>query len=355
MDRCNTLYQNTKRSGAHYGSEKSKYCAPKSSLKTYKNLYEQFISKENFELAYHNARKGKKKQRQVRKFKLNEDENLEAIRQEVINGEYHTSDYRVKTIYEPKQREIFILPFKDRIVQHAVMNILKPIFTNLLMENCYACIEGRGQMRAVIKCNEYVRRNKYCLKGDIRKFYPSINQRILSNMLHRIIKDYKFMRIIDDIIFSYKGGYNCPIGNFCSQWFGNFYLSVLDNYVLHELKITDYERYCDDFNIFSNSKEELKQAKDLIEKLLWNKLELKFSKAQIFNTKQGVDFCGYRSFGRYVLVRKKTARRIIRRFKHEVITDQRLASSLGWLKHACAHNLEVYLKDILEIRKEFVL
>lgn len=210
-------------------------------------------------------------------------------------------------------------------------------------------------MRAVIKCNEYVRRNKYCLKGDIRKFYPSINQRILSNMLHRIIKDYKFMRIIDDIIFSYKGGYNCPIGNFCSQWFGNFYLSVLDNYVLHELKIGDYERYCDDFNIFSNSKEELKQAKDLIEKLLWNKLELKFSKAQIFNTKQGVDFCGYRSFGRYVLVRKKTARRIIRRFKHEVITDQRLASSLGWLKHACAHNLEVYLKDILEIRKEFVL
>lgn len=146
---------------------------------------------------------------------------MEAIRQEVINGEYHTSDYRVKTIYEPKQREIFILPFKDRIVQHAVMNILKPIFTNLLMENCYACIEGRGQMRAVIKCNEYVRRNKYCLKGDIRKFYPSINQRILSNMLHRIIKDYKFMRIIDDIIFSYKGGYNCPIGNFCSQWFGN--------------------------------------------------------------------------------------------------------------------------------------
>lgn len=319
-------------------------------MKTYKNLYDNFISEDNFKLAYHNAKLGKKSQAQVKQFMANEDENLENLRQRVLNGLYTTSPYRVKKIYEPKEREIFILPFQDRIVQHAVMNILKPIFTNLLTENCYACIENRGQMRAVNKCSEYVRKYKYCLKCDIRKFYPSINQRILSNKLHRIIKDYKFMKIVDDIIFSYKGGYNCPIGNFCSQWFGNYYLSFLDNFVLHTLKIGAYERYCDDFMLFSNSKEELKNALNKIEKFLWQELELKFSKAQIFNTKQGVDFCGYRSFGKYVLVRKKTARRIIRRFKHELITKERYASTCGWLKHACASNLQTFLDTILEFK-----
>ena len=335
-------------------------------MKTYNNLWEKFISKENFELAYKNAIKHKSKQKQIIKFNQNAEENLEDVRQLVISGNFHTSKYRTKTIYEPKERVIYILPFApDRIVQHAIINILKPILTNLFIENSYACIEDRGQMRASIKCSEYVRKYKYCLKCDIHHFYPSINQRILSNKFHRIIKDKKFMRIIDDVIFSFEGGYNTPIGNFCSQWFGNFYLSNLDNFILHKLKCGAYERYCDDFMLFSNDKTYLHYCRKQIEKYLENELELEFSKAYVFDTKQGVDYCGYRSFGKYVLVRKSSAKRFKKRFieiekeirsnNYDIDSMQsRVSSTDGWIKHACAHHLKQKLKieELLSIINE---
>lgn len=319
-------------------------------MKTYKHLWEQFITEENFELAYKNSIKGKKHQRQVREFMQNEKEKLAKVRQLCLDGNFHTSKYKEKIIYEPKQRTIYKLPYcPDRIVQHAIMNVLKPIITNLLIENTYACIEGRGQLKASLKCSEYVRKYQYCLKCDIRKFYPSINQNILSGKLHRIIKDDKFMALLDDIIFSFEGGYNCPIGNYCSQWFGNYYLSFLDNYVLHTLKCGAYERYCDDFMLFSNDKAYLQDCKKKIEIFLRNELELEFSKAEVFDVKQGVDFCGYRHFGKYVLVRKSTAKRMKRRMKKislqladgnykESRVKGQLASANGILKHACSYN-----------------
>lgn len=315
-------------------------------MKTYKNLWEQLVTDENIWLAYNNAKKHKNNQRQVKEFQKNLRQNLIDIQWELVDLTYKVGEYRTKKIYEPKERDIFILPFRDRIVQHAIMNVLKPVLTNLLMENCYACIDGRGQMRAMHKCNEYVRKNKYCLKCDIRKFYPSINQRILSNMLHEKIADEKFMRILDSIIFSFKGGWNCPIGNYCSQWFGNFYLSKLDNYILHTLHLGDTERFCDDFNIFSNDKKILQDAKVKIEYFIKKELDLEYSKAEIFNTKQGVDFCGYRCFGSYVLVRKKTAQRMIKKFKKGGLSNNQIQSMYGWIKHSCSHNLKVKLEEL---------
>lgn len=288
-------------------------------MKTYKNLWDDFISEENFELAYKNSIKRKRKQRQIRKFNENKEENLKKVRELVLSGNYHTSQYKSMKIYEPKERIIYKLPYApDRIVQHAVMNILKPILITKFIENSYACVEGKGPHRASQKCAEFTRKYKYCLKCDIHHFYPSVNQQILSDMLHKIIKDEKFMQIVDDIVFSFDGETNVPIGNYCSQWFGNFYLTYLDNYILHDLKCEAYIRYCDDFLLYSDSKEELKKDKTLIKKFLGDKLRLKFSKAEIFNTKQGVDYCGYRCFKKYVLLRKSTAKRIRRR-----VTDRK--------------------------------
>ena len=312
-------------------------------MKTYRNLWNRFISKETWELAQKNSIKRKRRQRQIRRFNENRDENLENIRQSVINGQYHTSKYTEKMVYEPKMRVIYKLPYApDRIVQHAVMNILRPILETKFIENSYACVDGKGPHRASLKCSEFTRKYKYCLKCDIKQFYPSVNQEILSGMLHRIIKDERFMRVVDDIVFSFPGETNVPIGNYCSQWFGNFYLTVLDNYVLHELKCGAYIRYCDDFLLFSDSKAELRRDKILIEKFLQEKLRLRFSKADIFHTKQGVDFCGYRSFKDYVLLRKRTAKRIRRRVvkikELDTHTQGQLASAKGQLKHCCSYN-----------------
>lgn len=270
------------------------------------------------------------------------------------------------TIYEPKERVIYKLPYNpDRIVQHAVMNVLKPILVNLFIENSYACVEGRGPHKASRKCAEYTRKYDYCLKCDVRKFYPSINQNILSGMFHRIIKDGRFMGVLDDIIFSFDGGYNCPIGNYCSQWFGNFYLTTLDNYILHELHPQGYLRYCDDFILFDNDKAKLQTCKRNIRNFINAWLELDFSKAEVFPTTQGVDFCGYRHFKKYLLLRKSTATRIKRRFHgiEEVIDTPKckvdrirgqIASADGQLSHCCSYNLRqsIRLDELQEIIKE---
>ena len=169
-------------------------------------------------------------------------------------------------------------------------------------------------------------------------------------MLHNVVKDDKFMAVVDDVVFSFEGDYNCPIGNYCSQWFGNFYLTKLDNYVLHTLKCGAYERYCDDFMLFSDDKKFLRDCKEKIKNFLAEELELHFSKAEVFNVKQGVDFCGYRYFKNYPLLRKSTAKKLKRRFKTidkqlasgncdiEHIAGQ-LASANGLLSHGKCYNL----------------
>ena len=315
-------------------------------MKTVNHLWDKFISAENFREAYKNSIKGKSGQRQVREFKKNWEENLERVRLLSADGKFKTSKYRMMTIHEPKERIIYKLPYSpDRIVQHAAMNVLKPIFIRSFIRDSYACIEGRGQHKASRRCSEFVRRNAYCLKCDIKKFYPSINQRILSEKLRRKIKDEKFMALVDGIIFSFPGGKNCPIGNYCSQWFGNYYLSFLDNFIKHELKCADYERFCDDFLLFSNDKNYLNNCREKIRAFLKDELDLEFSKCDLFKTKQGVDFCGYRHFGKYVLLRKSTAKRMKRRFRKiaaKGVLSERdkasLASMNGWLKHCCSWN-----------------
>lgn len=309
-------------------------------MKTYKHLWEKFISPDNWALAYDTARKGKKTWHCVQRFGQVQ---LEKLRLEAMNGDYRTSPYRAMIIYEPKQRTIYKLPFRDRVVHHAVMNILKPILTPLLTDTCFACVEGRGPHRAGQKCAEYVRKYKYCLKCDIRKFYPSIPHSILLAKLQRIIKDELFMNVLKEIVNSFPGDINIPIGNYTSQWLGNFYLVDMDNFIKHTLHIGLYIRYCDDFLLFSNDKVQLAKAKVSIGIFIRTDSQLSFSKADIFDVKQGVDFVGYRYFKEYVIMRKSSARKWMRRKpKREAIP-----SFYGQAKWCKSYNLrKAYLKKV---------
>lgn len=326
-------------------------------VKRYGNLWEQIISKDNFLLAYQKSKKGKSSFTAVKRFAHNWEEKLEAVRQLLVTKTFHTAPYNKKTVYEPKERIIYVLPYKpDRIVQHALMNVITPIFEKLFITDSYACIKYRGQHKGSLRCIEFVRRNKFCLKCDIRKFYPSIDQAILFKMLERVFKDKDVLWLLKDIIvFSFEGGKNVPIGNLTSQWFGNFYLTKMDRFIKQELKIKDYVRYCDDFCLFGNDKAYLHECKRRIEKFLREELELQFSKSDVFNTKQGVDFLGYRHFDNYILLRKNTAKRIIKRMgklqkelECGIITEEQyrsvITSTYGWLKHANTHNLQIKLQ-----------
>jgi RNA-directed DNA polymerase len=320
-------------------------------MRRHGDLFKTIVDTDNLRLAYLRARKGKMWQRQIKAFDANVENNLQVIRQGLIDNTFHTSAYHVKTIHEPKEREIHVLPFNpDRIVQHAVMNVLEPIWESFFIDDSYACRKGKGVHAGSTRTMEFVRRNSYCLKCDIRKFYPSIHHDTLFEIVQRKIKCPDTLRLLRDIIYSVEGEQNVPIGNYTSQWFGNLYMNELDQYLKHAWKIKDYIRYCDDFLLFHNDKGFLNSAKQAITSFLQEKLKLRLSKDALFPVSQGVDFLGYRHFRSYILLRKSTVKRMKKRIARlirmacagqisaEYITSS-LASTKGWLQWANCRNL----------------
>jgi len=209
---------------------------------------------------------------------------------------------------------------------------------------------------------EFVRKNRYCLKCDISKFYPSIKQDILFELVKRKIKCKDTLWLMRDIIYSIEGGGNVPIGNYTSQWFGNLYMNELDQELKHQHKFKDYIRYCDDFVLFHNDKKYLHQVAKAIEEFLDMRLRLKLSKCSLFPVGQGVDFLGYRHFRKYILLRKSTAKRVKKRLKRlprmletgRLTSEQfisSMASTMGWLRWANAHNLfmKLQIKELMEL------
>lgn len=325
-------------------------------MKRHGNLFQQIVATDNLMAAYQRASRGKHNMCNVQKFDQDVGGNIEKIRQLLVTKSFRTSRYQTKTIHEPKTREIYVLPFSpDRIVQHAIMAILGPIWDRLMISDSFACRIGKGQHAGSRRIMEFVRKYRYCLQCDVAKFYPSIDQQVLADLIRHKIKCPETLWLLDDIIFSYPGGKNAPIGNYTSQWFGNLYLNELDHLVKHDLGFKAYLRYCDDFCLFSDDKATLQQAKEIIGQFLANRLKLRFSFAEVFPVSHGVDFLGYRHFKRHILLRKSTATRVKRRLANlpkllaggKISLDQfrsSIASTKGWLQWASTHNLQTALQ-----------
>lgn len=333
-------------------------------MKRHGNLWEKIISLDNLNEAYIQARKGKRWQTKIKNFEKDVDGNLLELQKSLINKTYTTSEYRVKRIYEPKERDIYILPFyPDRIVQHALLKIVIPIWDGLMIHDSYACREGKGMHQASRKVMLHIKKYNYCLKCDIRKFYPSIVHDILINIVRKKIKCKDTLWLIEDIIRSFPGGKNTPIGNYTSQWLGNLYMNELDQWIKQIKRRKAYIRYCDDFVLFDNDKAELHKLKNEIEIFLKDELELTFSKWSIFPVTQGVDFLGYRHFREKILLRKSTAKRVKKRMtllpkrleQNEITIDQyrsSIASTEGWLRWSNSYNLIESL-NINQIKEEY--
>jgi len=335
-------------------------------MRRHGNLWAKIVDIENIRLAFHKAALNKNSHLNVQKTKENLEEKLENIRISLVNKTFTTSKYWEKVVFEPKKRTIYILPFyPDRIIQHALMNLIAPIWDNMFITDSYACREKKGLHAGSLRTMEFVRRNKYVLKCDISKFYPSMNHDILLEIIKRKIKCPDSLWLIENIIRSFPGENNVPIGNFTSQWFGNLYMNEVDQFVKHELQKKyghiDYVRYCDDFCLFNNDKKILKTAREEIRQFLDEKLKLKFSKCDIFPIKHGVDFLGYRHFDNYILLRKRTTKRVRKRLaalprlyeKKKITAEQfrsSVASTWGWLKHANTYNLQIKIK-LNELKK----
>lgn len=331
-------------------------------MKRHGNLFESIANEENLYQAYHKARRGRGWQDTIKDFEKDLEKNIEQILESLLNKTYTTSNYEIFQIYEPKTRDIYKLPFNpDRIVQHALMNIVEPIWDGLLIHDTYACRRGRGIHKGSTRTMEFIRKvgkQGYCLKMDISKFYPSLNHDILYEIVKKKIKCKNTLWLLHDIIYSVHGGYNVPIGNYTSQWFGNLYMNELDQHLKHEMKIKYYIRYCDDFLLFHKDKKFLNYMKGHIEQYLLEKLDLKLSKADAFPISRGVDFLGYRHFHDYILLRKSTAKRFKKRVKEVQYLYQTgkldrerymssLASMMGTLKWCNSK----HLSESMELEK----
>lgn len=327
-------------------------------------LFDEICSIDNLRKAFYKAADGKHGRKSVKRVEDDLDNKLKELRAMLLNGEFHTSEYRTKTIYEPKERVIYILPFwPDRVVHHAIMNVIEPYWTGLFDVNSFSCVKGRGQHKASAKCLQYVKHYKEADKADIHHFYPSLNHRVIKRIIRKKIKDKRLLALLDDIIDSIPGETNVPIGNLISQWFGNLYLNELDKFIRQELHCKAYLRYCDDFILFSNSHEQLKEWKARIDDFVHNELLLDFSRESFIKAKQGIDFIGYRHFPQgYILVRKSTVRKtkknlkeVRRQMEEKSISPEsargKVESAHGWISWANAHNLEMSL-DIDNLRKE---
>lgn len=332
-------------------------------MRRHNNLFNRIVEIDNLRLAYKKAKRGKSSKSFVVRFDKKAESSLSNIQDILVGDSFKTSKYHTKWVYEPKKRLIYVLPFApDRIVQHAIMNIIEPIWDNLLISDSYACRVGKGLHLGSKKCMEFVRKYKYCLKCDISKFYPSIDHNILFKIIQRKIKCKPTLKLLEEIIYSIPGGKNVPIGNYTSQWFGNLYLNELDQYLKHQYKIKPYIRYCDDFVLFGDDKQRLNSIANSIKSFCSEKLELTLSKCDLFPVTQGVDFLGYRHFPDYILLRKSTSKRVKKRLKllpkllaAGKITKEyfrsSIASTQGWLRWANTHNLSLslQLEDLAQI------
>lgn len=314
-------------------------------MKRIGNLYEKVYSIENLKLADLKAKKGKLNQYGVKVHKKNADENILKLHDILKNKTYRTSKYTSFIVHDPKEREVFRLPyFPDRITHHALMNILEPIFVSTFTRDTYSCIKGRGihaASNALKKELEFVAATTYCLKLDVKKFYPSVDHEVLKQLLRRKFKDKDLLWLLDEIIDS---AYGVPIGNYLSQYFANFYLSYFDHWIKEEKKAR-YFRYADDMVILSDSKTYLHQLLFDIRKYLQDNLKLSVKdNYQIFPVaKRGIDFVGYVHFSTHTLMRKGIKKNFARML-HKRKSTASIASYYGWAKHCNSKNL---LKKLL--------
>lgn len=279
------------------------------------NLFERIVDRQNIRYAFMKAIRGKRSSPAVLLFCRHVDSNLDKIRNRLLSLEPGWGRYRSFIITDPKERMISAAPIEERIMHHAIMNVLEPFFERHLVYHSYACRRGKGTHAAVLRAFHNVKSSGYFLKLDIRKYFDSIDHANLKTMISRLIKDGRVLHLLNGIIDSYytSDGKGLPIGNLTSQFFANLYLSPLDHYIIEKVKPGGFVRYMDDFVLWHKDKNSLKAMRDLVGRYVSENLKLTLKPPIIDSSKNGLPFLGFliKDSGIYLLQSSK--RRIVSR------------------------------------------
>lgn len=341
-------------------------------MKIYKNVFEQIISLENLFLAWDRFKVGKQRKRDVQEFEWRLEENIFQLHRDLKYRRYKHGPYTSFYISDPKQRHIHKAAVRDRVLHHAVLSVLNPIFESTFIPTSFSCRKGKGTHKGVAILESMIRKvsrnySRLCLalKCDIKKFIATVDHQILLNIIQRKIKDDKAIWLLSEIIKSFNSPYpalfkrkGLPIGNLTSQLFANIYLNEFDQFIKHRLKVKHYVRYTDDFVVVADNRRYLQGLLAPIHSFLGSRLALELHKKKIIMRKhhQGVDFLGYILLPHYRALRSKTKQRIFRKLRQRIdeykrrrisrqTIEQSLQSYLGVLSHANTYRLSQNIKN----------
>ncbi|MFH1510983.1 MAG: reverse transcriptase/maturase family protein [Candidatus Woesearchaeota archaeon] len=307
-----------------------------------RNLWQELCSYDNLVLAFNKARKHKTKKDYVRRFENNLQDNLQLLRSELLLHSYQPKPLVNFVIRDPKTRKISKSDFRDRVVHHALCNIIEPIFEKGFIYDSYANRIGKGTQKAIERFDEFKRkasrnntRTCYALKADIRKYFESVNHKVLIRTIEMRIEDRRILWLTRKIIANQPyptEGKGMPLGNLTSQFFANVYLNELDQFAKHKLKVKHYIRYVDDIVILSNDKHLLRIYKNQIERFLKENLliELHPDKSRIIRLGERLNFLGVRVYYHHKLLKKQNI--------------GKMKSQMTFLKHKFCQSIETYDK-----------
>jgi len=343
-------------------------------MKRHGNLWHRVINFENLLKAAHQAQKSKKFRPSVLEFNADLEGNLIQIQQELQEKTYQPGKFHTFYVFEPKKRQISAAPYRDRVIHHALCNVIVPLFESSFIDDSYANRVGYGTHRALKRFIQFFHSSRYVLQCDIRKYFPSIDREILKSLIHRKIKCHDTLWLIDliidngneqepvlhyfpgdDLLAPVMRPCGLPIGNLTSQLFANIYLNGFDHHLKQQVKARKYLRYADDFALFSNDKTFLDDARIAIEDYLVGlRLKIHPIKSQCFETRHGANFLGFRILSDRIRIRAESLRRGRRKLNYRIdqyrqgqidraTLDNSIASWQGHLNHGDTWRLQQQL------------
>ncbi len=321
------------------------------------NCYEKICSFENLYKAFCKVSEEHKHKSCALIFYRDLEENLIQLQNELLWGVYELGNFFKFTRYEPKRREISALPYRDRIVQTAICNIIEPEISKRFIKDSYACQLNKGALKAANRMSYFLNKkdNYYFLKCDIHKYFDNVDLDIAFNLYKRHIDDTRTLNLIYKILHKDNPDKGIKIGNRLSQLTANLYLNELDYYVKQILHVKYYVRYMDDFIILGKTKRELNNILKQITLFLEQELHLELNtKTNIGLCSRGIEFVGYKIFRNRKLIKKQTenrVRRYVNSFIKGKVPAKRFCRSMASICGHAVHttNYMFYIKQLLKV------
>lgn len=305
--------------------------------KRHKNLFDAVVSRDNLWRAYRKAAKGKRDTVGYLRFRQNEAANIARLEEMLQAGSYVPGEPRRFMIHEPKPRQISAMPFVDRVVQHALCNVIEPIFDRVFLPQSYACRRGKGTHLAAIAVQAMLRKtpNAWVLKTDFSRYFASIDRSVLHQEIRRKISCRRTLSLVETFIPS--DGKGVPIGNLTSQLAANIYGHMLDRWMVHRIGITSFARYMDDVVVVGHSAEAMRLLHVLMGSFAASTMGLRFSHWSVQPASMGANFCGYRIWPTHKLLRRRSvamAKRKIARYRKCGDAESLKRFLASWCGHA---------------------